>query len=73
MSLSRRFIEQLIAEVVDLDDSGIPISEKESLIRLCNQVFLEQVTSVDISSAKAAITDKIDQYYNVLSVQRAVE
>jgi hypothetical protein len=69
MSLSRRLIEQLVAEVVNLDCTEITTAKKESLIGLCNQLFLEQVTSVDNSSAKSSITNKIDQYYNVLSVK----
>ena len=63
MSISRRLIERLIGEEIDIRGGIVGISE-EDLKTLARDIFNLSSSAIMTDGAKGLIKDKIDQAYN---------
>lgn len=66
MSLSRKYIENLIDDEIKNMSEEMGFEADSKLAELCKQIFLIQITNADIKSAKSSIKDKIDHFYVVM-------
>jgi hypothetical protein len=65
MSLSRKLIERLIHDEVNLK-SEYENFDKEQLSNLAQQIFLSQITQTDSKEQKKSIQDKIEHFHALM-------
>lgn len=65
MSLSRKLIERLIHDEVNLK-SEYENFDKEQLSNLAQQIFLSQITQTDQREQKKSIQDKIEHFHALM-------
>ena len=65
MSLSRKLIERLIYEEINIKSNYLNF-DKEKLENLSQQIFLSQITKPDPREQKKLIQDKIEQFHALM-------
>lgn len=65
MSLSRKLIERLIQDEINLK-SEYDDFDKDKLSNLAQQIFLSQITQVDQREQKKSIQNKVEHFYELM-------